>query len=326
MYYIYKIQNLDNNKKYIGLTNNIQRRRLRHFGDLARNCHDNSFLQKQYNLYGKNKFSFEVLYEGDVTSEEIGEKEREFIAYYDSYKNGYNQNEGGNFGPSNGGSHLIQTDILNICAALEFSSRPGGVLSRMYDVSLTTISRIKKKVNHCEAIQKYQQMPIELRKALFEEFCAATKFDQQRDKSTALQSQRQLTKQQVFMIYYNNEYNLTSKTALAKNFNLKSRYTLDCVIDGTTYKDYATEYKKLSDADKQRIRQLISGLKSKPKQKLKKQEVFNILQGYDKGKSQEEIEKQYDISSEVFNKLISGRTYKSWYDSYQKFKNSVAAQ
>lgn len=34
MYYIYKIENLLNHKKYIGLTNNIQRRRARHFTDL----------------------------------------------------------------------------------------------------------------------------------------------------------------------------------------------------------------------------------------------------------------------------------------------------
>ena len=44
MYYIYKIENLKNGKKYIGLTNNIQRRRSRHFTDLKCNRHDNSFL------------------------------------------------------------------------------------------------------------------------------------------------------------------------------------------------------------------------------------------------------------------------------------------
>ena len=43
-YYIYKIENLVNHKKYIGLTNNIQRRRCRHFGDLRRGVHDNHFL------------------------------------------------------------------------------------------------------------------------------------------------------------------------------------------------------------------------------------------------------------------------------------------
>nr|DAN97146.1 MAG TPA: intron associated endonuclease [Caudoviricetes sp.] len=49
MYYIYKIENLVNHKIYIGLTNNIRRRRIRHFSNLRHNCHDNSFLQDEFN-------------------------------------------------------------------------------------------------------------------------------------------------------------------------------------------------------------------------------------------------------------------------------------
>jgi group I intron endonuclease len=148
MYYIYKIENLVNHKKYIGLTNNIERRRSRHFSDLRNGRHDNSFLQKEYNIYGEENFNFNVEFEGDISSEEIGDKEKEFIKKYDSYRNGYNQNEGGNFGPSNGGSHLTQIDIFNILSALEFCSKPGQILSDIFGVSKTTISRIKKGVNH----------------------------------------------------------------------------------------------------------------------------------------------------------------------------------
>lgn len=148
MYYIYKIENTENHKKYIGLTNNIVRRRNRHFNDLRRNKHDNSFLQKEFNIYGEKSFSFNIEFQGDVSYQEISNKEKEFIKYYDSYKNGYNQNEGGNFGPSNGGSHLIESDILTILSVLEFMSRPGQVLSDIFGVSRTTISRIKRGVNH----------------------------------------------------------------------------------------------------------------------------------------------------------------------------------
>ena len=58
MYYIYKIENLLNHKKYIGLTNNIARRRARHFTDLRCGRHDNSFLQKEFLRDGENNFSF----------------------------------------------------------------------------------------------------------------------------------------------------------------------------------------------------------------------------------------------------------------------------
>ena len=50
-------------------------------------------------------------------------------------------------------------------------SRPGGVLSKMFDVSLTTISRIKHRENHCEDIDLYNNMPIEERKAIYDIFC-----------------------------------------------------------------------------------------------------------------------------------------------------------
>lgn len=55
MYYIYTIENLVNHKKYIGLTNNIQRRKSRHFTDLKRNRHDNSFYKRNL-IFTEKKF------------------------------------------------------------------------------------------------------------------------------------------------------------------------------------------------------------------------------------------------------------------------------
>lgn len=258
MYYIYKIENLQNHKIYIGLTDNIARRRSRHFTDLRCNRHDNHFLQKEFNIYGEENFSFNIEFEGDVTPKVIGEKEREYIKKYDSYKNGYNQNEGGNFGPSNGGSQLIQSDIFNICAALEFCSRPGGVLSRMFDVSVTTISRIKHKVNHVQDIEKYEKMPLEQRKQIYKIFCESSGFYETKVKQTIIQSKRQLSKEQVFMILYNFENKLVTQKEMAKIVNVKSTYSLDCIKKGLTYKDYSLEYNKLNDEEKQKIVSLFS--------------------------------------------------------------------
>lgn len=50
MQYIYKIENLANQKKYVGLTNNPRRRKNRHFYDLSKNQHDNPYLQKADNF------------------------------------------------------------------------------------------------------------------------------------------------------------------------------------------------------------------------------------------------------------------------------------
>lgn len=258
MYYIYKIENLQNHKIYIGLTNNIARRRARHFTDLRCNRHDNNFLQKEFNIYGEENFSFEQLFEGDVSEKEISEKEREYIKLYDSYRNGYNQNEGGNFGPSNGGSCLTQSDIYNICAALEFCSRPGGVLSKMFGVSVTTISRIKKGVNHNQYIDQYKKMSLEDRKSIYKIFCDSSNFYEIKVNQTIIKSKRQLTKEQVFMILYNFEHRILSRKEMAKKVGVASTYTLDCVRKGITYKDYSLEYDKLSNEEKQNIVSLFS--------------------------------------------------------------------
>lgn len=258
MYYIYKIENQINHKKYIGLTNNIARRRNQHFSDLKRQCHCNSFLQKEFNIFGIENFTFNIEFSGDVTSDEISEKEREYIKKYDSYYNGYNQNEGGNFGPTNGGSHLTESDVLSILAVLDFQSKPGQVLADMFDVSRTTISRIKNGVNHNQYREKYNKMSLEEKKEIYNNFCESTNFIEQKVKTTIIKNKRQLDKQAIFMILYNKEHKIIPTTHLAQKIGVKSTNTITCVETGKSYKDYALEYTKLTNEQKSKIASLLS--------------------------------------------------------------------
>lgn len=258
MYYIYKIENLVNHKKYIGLTNNIARRKCRHFGDLKRGVHDNQFLQKEYNIYGLENFSFTIEYQGDCSEYEIGEKEKEFIKKYDSYKNGYNQNEGGNFGASNGGTQLTQTDIFNILSALEFMSKPGQILANMYGVSRTTISRIKNGINHNQYKEEYDKLSLEERKAIYEIFCDSTDFIEDKVNTTIIKNKRQLNEQQVHLILYNFEAHILSRKDMAKKVGVKSTNTLDCIKRKETYKDYSLSYEKLTNEQKNHLASLLS--------------------------------------------------------------------
>lgn len=262
MYYIYKIENLINHKKYIGLTNNIRRRRNRHFTDLRCNRHSNSFMQKEANIYGLENFSFEKIFEGNVTEKEIGEKERYYIALYDSYYNGYNQNEGGNFGPSNGGSHLIKSDIFSICAALEFCSRPGAVLADMFDITTTTVSRIKHKANHNAVIEEYEQLPLEERKAIYQIFCESANFQEIKAHKTILQSKRKLSREQVFLIYANEEFQIIPKKWLYKEYGVASN-TIYTILKKQSYQDYWYDYQKITEEQKL---QLVSLLRNWQKQ------------------------------------------------------------
>lgn len=259
MYYIYKIENKINHKKYIGLTNNIARRKTRHFTDLRYNHHDNHFLQKEFNIYGEDNFSFNVKFMGDVSYQEINEKEQYYIKYYDSYKNGYNQNEGGNFGPSNGGSQLLSSDILNILACLEFKSRPGAILANIYNVSRTTISRIKKGINHIEEYEFYNKLPLEERQKIYNIFCDSTNFLEDKVKTTIIQSKRKLSKEQVFLIFLNEELNRPKTIKWLSNYcNKVNANTIYCVIQHLSYQDYYFEYKKLSQSEKEKLASLLS--------------------------------------------------------------------
>lgn len=257
MYYIYKIENLINHKKYIGLTNNIKRRRNRHFTDLRCNRHDNNFLQKEFNIYGIENFSFEEIYAGDISIEEIGKKEQFYIKLYDSYYNGYNQNEGGNFGPSNGGSTLTKTDIFSICAALEFCSKPGQVLADMFGVSRTTISRIKRKVNHTIIIEEYEKMSDEQRKDLYNIFIESSNFYDLKCHTTVYSSKRKFTQEQVFMMYINEEFNIMPKTWLIEKLHIGSSNSLYTILKHNSYKDYWLDYQKLSFEQKKELASLL---------------------------------------------------------------------
>lgn len=257
MYYIYKIENLVNHKIYIGLTNNIARRRGRHFTDLRCNRHENHFLQKEFNIYGEENFSFSIEFQGDITASEIGEKEKEYIKKYDSYKNGYNQNEGGNFGPSNGGSTLTQSDIFNILSALEFKSRPGQILADIYGVSRTTISRIKRGENHSQYKEEYEKLSLEERQAIYKIFCDSTNFIEQKANTTIIQSKRQLNETQVFMVLYNFEKRIIPVSHLITKLGIKSSYTLYCIREGKSYQDYALKYKELSEEQKNKLASLL---------------------------------------------------------------------
>lgn len=264
IYYIYKIQNLINNKIYIGLTNNIERRRNRHFSDLRNNRHDNNFLQKEFNIYGEENFSFEVIFGGDVSDEEIGDKEKFYIKYYDSYKNGYNQNEGGNFGPSNGGSQLVEKDIFEILSALEFSKeRPGEVLSQIFGVTKTTISRIKKGINHTGYFNLFKEKKYEERYSIYKDFCERTDFENRVLNTSQIKTKRKFTKKEVYLILYNFEKRIIPIKKMTQLLNLKSSNTLYTIKKCQSYKNYYISYQKLTEIQKEELVTLLRNLQEK---------------------------------------------------------------
>ena len=94
---IYKIENIHTKKVYIGQSTNIEKRWQQHMLPSMRNNPNkptyNFKLYKAFRKYGLEAFQFSILEE--CSENELDEKERYWIEYYDSYKNGYNMTIGG---------------------------------------------------------------------------------------------------------------------------------------------------------------------------------------------------------------------------------------
>ena len=69
-YYYYIIKNLQNDKKYVGITTNPTKRKQEHFNNLKQNKHCNQHLQSAYNLYGESCFEFQIIEERDFSEKQ----------------------------------------------------------------------------------------------------------------------------------------------------------------------------------------------------------------------------------------------------------------
>lgn len=89
---IYCIENKINHKKYIGQSIDIKSRWQQHRTRAQRDNY-NSFLYGAMKKYGIESFNFIIIEE--CAEEELDEREIFWIAYYDTFKRGYNMTTGG---------------------------------------------------------------------------------------------------------------------------------------------------------------------------------------------------------------------------------------
>ena len=87
---IYKITNLTNNKCYIGSTwKSFNSRYKQHLTKLRCGKHHCQHLQRAYEKYGDDNFSFEII-ENVVDKSLLLDREAFYIEKYNAYINGYN--------------------------------------------------------------------------------------------------------------------------------------------------------------------------------------------------------------------------------------------
>ena len=88
---IYKITNKNNNKVYIGQSNNLERRYKEHF---EWNNNSTQYIDLLIKDLGKDNFLYEIIEECSFS--ELDDKEKYWINYYNSFYEGYNKTKGGN--------------------------------------------------------------------------------------------------------------------------------------------------------------------------------------------------------------------------------------
>lgn len=101
---IYKVTNKENKKSYIGQTTQEPEVRWYHHLEDASLGSDLKF-HRALRKYGKDGFDWEII--ETVEPEKLNEREKYWIAFYDSFHNGYNSTIGGDNPPRN--------DISVIC-------------------------------------------------------------------------------------------------------------------------------------------------------------------------------------------------------------------
>jgi len=168
---IYCIENKINGKKYIGKAIDIYKRWKQHRDCLNKKSkHENTHFINAWHKYGENNFEFSILEKCDVNK--LDDREKYWISFYNSRKNGYNKTNGGSGGNTRinySGQKLeehkkkvhearlksalrgeeVHTSVLTKEDVLKIIERfingdSDKNISKDYNVTLSTISAIRK--------------------------------------------------------------------------------------------------------------------------------------------------------------------------------------
>lgn len=139
---IYKITNKINQKCYIGCSKTIEKRWNSHKSEsvLEQFPQYNYSIHKAFRKYGLDNFSFEIIEE--ISEDKLFDREKYWIAFYNSYNDGYNETLGGDCGPvmfgeENPNSKLTTEDVVNIRQSL----LNGKMLSEVFPLYQNRISK-----------------------------------------------------------------------------------------------------------------------------------------------------------------------------------------
>lgn len=147
--YIYKITNKINQKKYIGKTNDPERRKREHFSKTNLKNEPNKILYKAMEKYGRENFIFDIIEE--CSEEKWEDREKYWISHFNSLiPNGYNMIDGGSepphyLGEKSAVAKLKDFEVKEIQQLLlnnNFNKLSNKEIAERYNISTDQIERI----------------------------------------------------------------------------------------------------------------------------------------------------------------------------------------
>ena len=147
MQYIYKISNIFNEKVYIGRTNNFERRIKEHFSDYKNRHGYHPKLHNAFDKYGIENFIFEIIFQEDISIEDICLKEDYYRNYYNAFYDGYcsmNSSDGQPEGEENCNNKLSKENVLKIIEKLKNTNDTIKNIAEEFEISMQTISDINR--------------------------------------------------------------------------------------------------------------------------------------------------------------------------------------
>lgn len=236
--FIYHIKNKEIGKEYIGQTVDIDWRIYKHFKALEKGTHHSDKMQRSYNKYGKD--AFEVTYDQREfeSYDELLIAEKIEINKYDSYNNGYNETLGGE-------GHSTLFDFETMVLIYQIGKRYSGVKHRLaeyYNCDRTSITAVFRK-QYLDIITYDEEKLLELIQEL-----GLT--DKNLKENYVNNYDRQLTTEQVLMIFSTMEIKHFSGAACGKAFGVK-KDVVGKISEGKTYKEDYKKFLELTQKQKE---------------------------------------------------------------------------
>lgn len=231
MHIIYKI-NFPNNKVYIGQTKDLHKRIQDHLSEARTG--NNSKVYRAMRKYQITKDNFEIIEENILTIIESNQREMYWIAYYNSYNNGYNSTIGGDISTINNRGENAKRAILTNSEVVELRKiRAKMVYSKdqvfaMYKdrISFGAFTKIWNYATYKEVGQEYNLPEV-------------TEFYRRTKKKGVEHIGSLFTAEQVKAIRH--EYYIDAVSS--KDLCVKYKCTLSCIqriVANDTYKDVST--------------------------------------------------------------------------------------